>query len=143
MSWISDVRSQLGALDTSPKSLRKFAHTVGIVFLLLGGYAWWKHPFGTLGGVLGVAGILLNIVGLVLPSALRSVYRVWMGTAFAIGWLVSHSILIGFYYGVLTPIAVILRLTGKRFLDVDFRKKQSTYWIPRDTSRTVDYEKMY
>ncbi len=143
MSWISDVRSQLGVLDTSPKSLRKFAHTVGIVFLLLGGYAWWKQPFSTLAVVLGSVGLVLNIAGLLYPAVLRPVYRLWMGAAFAMGWLVSHLILVVFYYGVITPVAIALRILGKQFLDIDFRRKQQSYWIRRDASKKVDYEKMY
>ncbi len=143
MNLIKDVRQQIQALDVSPENLRKFALLIGGVVLVFAAYSIWKN--GVMPGIvlLSALGISLIGIGVVKPAMLRPIYKGWMTLAFVIGWFVSHFILIIFYYFIFSPVAFILRLSGKQFLDVDFRKKRASYWVPRDSSRPVDYEKMY
>ena len=115
MSWIKDVKEELKALDISKKSLRNFGLLVGGIFLLirildllfltksLWNYlsSWLEH--------------LLFIFGLLLPNSLSSVYKVWMGLAFALGWIMSRVLLTIFFYFVITPIGFIAKVVGKDF----------------------------
>ncbi|MCK7527354.1 MAG: SxtJ family membrane protein [Ignavibacteriales bacterium] len=65
-----------------------------------------------------VIGALLFIFGLFLPNFLSGVYKVWMGLAFALGWIMSRVLLIILFYGV---------ITSYEFYRKNFREE--IYWI--------------
>lgn len=142
MNWIKDVKEELKALEISKKIFRKFGLLVGGIFLLLG--YWIYHslqsPFFI---IFLAAGASLFISGLLLPNSLASVYRVWMGFAFALGWVMSRVLLTLLYFFVITPIGFIAKSVGKKFLDIDYKAKKESYWIIRSDDKKVDYTKMY
>lgn len=140
MSWIRDVAHELKELDVSKKSLRKFGIVIGIilitiVIIFLWNSVSWKVLLLTLGGIL-----LLN--GIFIPNSLKDIYKIWMGFAFALGWVVSRIILTILFVFILTPIGLLAKIFGKEFIDLNFNKKNNSYWIPKKDS-PVDYEKMY
>lgn len=142
MSWIKDVKEEIIHLEISKKILRKFGLLVGGVFLLIG--YWVYHSYqNPIFIIILTAGASLIISGLLFPTALSSVYKIWMGLAFALGWLMSRVLLLILFYLVLTPISLIARLAGKSFLDRNFNEKRDSYWVVRDISKKVDYTKMY
>ena len=143
MSWISDVRSEVHRLKCTPKDLRKFAYIVGSVFVLIGGEGFLKHWHPAAVTVLWLVGLILLCCGLVCPQRLRRIYMVWMGFAFALGWVVSRAILFFLFYLVITPIGLAARLFGKKFIDTDFLKRRETYWVEKGNSKKIDYEKLF
>jgi len=141
MSWIKDVKEELKALEISRKILRNFGLLVGGVFLLLG--YWIYHSYQSSFFILFLAaGGSLFVSGLLLPNFLSSVYKIWMGLAFALGWVVSRILLIILFYLGITTIGFIAKIFGKKFLDIKFRDNKNTYWIERGDSK-VDYTKMF
>ena len=70
--------------------------------------------------------------------------KVWMGIAVVIGFFMSRVILSILYFLILTPLSVVSRLTGKKYLNLKFREPVETYWIKRAaiTDKTR-YEKQY
>src|SRR3989339_99688 len=119
MSWIKDVREELSSLEISKKILRKFGVLVGGIFLLLG---CWIHSSSqsTVAIVFLILGALLFVFGALIPNSLSTVYKVWMGLAFALGWIVSRVLLILLFYLGITTIAFIAKIFGKKFLDIKF-----------------------
>ncbi len=73
---------------------------------------------------------------------IRPLRRIWMALAFAMGWVMSRVVLAVLFYVVVTPLALVARVAGHRFLALD-RKPAGSYWISRDPSAASDYEKMY
>lgn len=142
MSWTSDVRDELKALDTSKKSLRNFGLTVGIIFILIAVWFFFRHKHPVLVYVLGALGALLALGGAAVPAGLLKVYRAWMGFAFAMGWVVSRVILSLMFFLIIFPIGLAARLMGKEFIDLDMRKKKDTYWIKKADTSKINYEKM-
>ena len=143
MSWISDVRVELRSLKRTPKELRKFAYLVGSVFILIGGAGFFKHWDVLVVAALWGAGLILLLGGLLNPRSLERLYAVWMGIAFALGWVVSRAILILLFYLVITPIGMLARLFGKKFIDITFPQAVESYWISRQNSKRINYEKMF
>jgi len=121
--------------NPSRRDLRVFA--IGLT-ILLGLAGWWLRkrlevellfPLGlTLGAVVGLCGI-------VRPEALRPVYVGWMIVCSPIGWLVSYVLLGIVYYGVVTPLALVMRLRGRDPLDRTFDRQAPTYWKERTKKR--------
>jgi hypothetical protein len=91
--------------------------------------------------LLTVGGILL-LSGIFIPKNLKDIYKVWMGFAFGLGWIVSRIILTILFVFILTPLGLFAKLFGKEFLDLNFNKEKSSYWIPKKEEE-ADYEKMY
>ena len=54
-----------------------------------------------------------------------------MGIAFAIGWIVSRAILILLFYFVVTPIGIIARFFGKKFIDISFLRSSESVLGPK------------
>lgn len=142
MSWIKDVKQELHDLEISKKILRKFGLLVGGIFLLIGYWIYHSYQSPIFIIVLTVGASLITS-GLLFPNILSGVYKIWMGLAFALGWLMSRVLLLILFYLVLTPISLIAKLVGKSFLDRNFSNKRDSYWVIRDTSKKVDYTKMY
>lgn len=142
MSWIKDVKEELKALDISKKSLRNFGLLVGGVFLLIG--FWFYYSSQSFIGIIFVSiGALLLLFGLVSPNSLSQVYKIWMGLAFALGWLMSRILISILFYFVITPIGFVAKIVGKDFLDINYKMKKDSYWIIRPTDKKVDYTKMF
>ena len=61
------------------------------------------------------------------------------------GLVVTRVILTVLFYGVITPISLLGRLCGKRFLDVRIDKARATYWEERPPRQegVEQYEKQY
>jgi hypothetical protein len=138
------IREELQQLSTTSRELRKFGLLVGGVFLLLGGWFWFRHkgawPY------LLAPGTLLVLLGLAAPRSLKGIYVAWMGLAFTLGLAVTTVLLTLFYFLVVTPIALVARLCGQDFLAQNLDPQAPSYWLKRDrakTPRPADYERQF
>ncbi len=110
---------------------RSFGLWVGGAFCVLSGLLLWRG-FPTGFKVLAAIGGLLFLTGLLRPISLKYVYRGWMKFAFAIAWFNTRLILSLMFYLVMTPVAVLLKLFGKKPLALHRDKQAPTYWIRRE-----------
>lgn len=74
------------------------------------------------------------------PRALLPLYIFWVGTASLLGRLVGPVILTLVYFGVLTPVALISRLLGKKWLETG---NESARWKPLPPHNPKNFEKPY
>ena len=117
-------------IDTSPASLRKFGILFGALgalataYFLCRGSEVWVWSAG--------AALLFLFTGLALQRVLKPVYIVWMAFAFLLGWLNTRLLLGLFFYLIITPIGLVLRLTGKDLLDKKIDREAETYWKKRE-----------
>lgn len=100
-------------------------------FAAFAGWFAWRH-FGTAAGyavwaVLGAVWLAFVVV----PSLRRPIWVAWMTAVFPIGWIVSHVVVIAFYYLVLTPIALLLRLCGRDAMRRRRGAARDSYWVAR------------
>ena len=114
------------------RELRQFA---GIwfpaFFLVIGLIAGYK--FGLWSIVLPVWAVVAVVafVGIVRPKLVRPIYLGWMYAAYPIGWTVSHVVLGITWYLVITPIGLIMRMTGRDPMHRRIDKQAASYWIER------------
>ncbi|MEA1996748.1 MAG: SxtJ family membrane protein [Gemmatimonadota bacterium] len=117
--------------ETSLKELRSFGMSVGAAFVVLAGIFFWRH-FPNVGIVLVTLGSVLVVAGIAVPAALLLPYRGWMQFAHALNWFNTRLILILFFYLVITPIGLMMRLIGKRPLELKWEKDRESYWHRRE-----------
>jgi hypothetical protein len=82
---------------------------------------WWA---------LAVA-VVFALVALAKPALLARLNRLWMKLGILLGKVVSPIALGILFYGVLTPLAVVIRLTGKDPLRLKLDPGTDSYWILR------------
>jgi hypothetical protein len=141
MRWTDDVREALRGLDRSPRTLRRFGLVVGGALVAVGLLLLRRHPDARL--VVAAAGAALLAAGALAPGLLRGLHPRWMALAFALGWLVSRLILVVVFAVAVTPLALLARASGKRFLDLRPDPGASSHWVRRPAGRPARYEKMY
>jgi len=129
-------------IKTKEKNLRDFGITIGIILLSVSVFLFFKESnFYNL--IFYLAGSFLGL-GLILPVVLKPIYFIWMIFSLLIGWFMTRLILSLLFYLVITPIGVILRLTGKDFLKIK-KLKQTSYWNYRESQieNNQNYEKQF
>jgi hypothetical protein len=65
-----------------------------------------------------------------VPALVRPIYVGWMIAAFPIGWTVSRVALALTFFGVVTPMGWIFRITGRDALMLR-RRAVTSYWSPK------------
>jgi hypothetical protein len=80
-------------------------------------------------------GSFFLLTGLFAEPVLRPVHAAWMKFAHALGWLNTRLLLGVFFYLVLTPVALVLRLAGKDLLQQRLDRSARTYWIKREPAQ--------
>jgi hypothetical protein len=114
----------------SPRQLRQFSGALLVFCQLAAMILYWKVGAQCAALCVSLAGLLCGIGGLVWPRAARPVYLTFVVLGFPLGWVVSHAVLAVFYFGVLTPLGLCLRLTGRDPLARKFDKEAKSYWRP-------------
>ncbi|MCK4413178.1 MAG: sxtJ [Candidatus Eisenbacteria sp.] len=111
------------------RQLRRFGLTVGGALVLLAAVLFWREQ--PLWPVFAGTGGLLVGLGLLVPTWLAPVERVWMAVARAMGWVMTRVILGLLFCLIFTPAGLILRLLGKDPLGLRFPIDVPTYWQER------------
>jgi len=115
----------------SNRELRVFAIVQLIVISVA---AWLLHR--RLGWDAAAAGVMMVsasglVAGMMQPQILRPMFVAWMMAAFPLGWVMSHLLLGLVYYGVMTPIGLVLRLCGHDPLRLRKRTTVDSFWVAR------------
>ncbi len=129
-------------IESNTKDLKIFGITIGFILLLFGIFFWFNN--NDIYVYLLIFSALFLIISLTFPAILRPLQKLWMGAALIIGYIISRIILSIFFYFVITPVALILRLSKRNFLDIKLKDKES-YWILKDekVNDKSSYEKQY
>jgi len=113
---------------------RKFGYTVAIALLVLAAFrifirhqnTWW---------ILAAIGVILLLLALIKPLWLNPLRLVWDKIGHVLGIINTYVLLTLFYFVILTPLSLVMRLFGKDILKLK-RNKNKTYWenTPAKTS---------
>jgi len=60
-----------------------------------------------------LGGGILVLPGLLMPSFLAPIYKVWMAVGKALGWINTRLILGVIYYLLFAPVGLVIRLFGR------------------------------
>lgn len=137
------LKEELKHIDTSEKSVKKTGITVGAVLILISFILWWLGKnsfvyFSLVGGVF----IILSYIAIPL---LRPFHKLWIGLSLVLGFVMSRIILTILFYLVVTPIGLLAKLVGKKFMPLGFDKTTETYWEKREKTvkEKIDYERQF
>lgn len=111
------------------KELRSFGLVTGgltpVFFGLL--IPWlFDHGFPTWPWIVGV---ILAALGLIIPVALKPIYRIWMTIGYYLGWINTRIILTIMFYLLILPVGFIMRLFGKDPMARSMSDEQKSYRV--------------
>ena len=75
--------------------------------------------------------VTLMVISLLRPNVLEPLNRVWFNFGLALHGIVSPIVLGFLFYLVITPIGILMRMTGKDPLGLAMRDSDRSYWIDR------------
>lgn len=110
-------------------SNRFFGLLFVVVFLLVGLLPLFSHGSIRLWSLV-VSGAFL-LVALIAPSALAPLNRLWMRFGMLLHKIVSPLVLGIMFFGVITPMGIVMRLMGKDLLRLSADPNAPTYWVRR------------
>jgi len=130
-------------IKSGKRELRSFAIVMAAALAVLGLLLLWKDRDYYLHFLIGSGAFL--VIGLVAPIILWPLQKIWMTAAVVLGWLMTRVILSSLFYLIITPISLVGRLSGKRFLDLKRDQSATSYWIKREDkpSEPTDFEKQF
>jgi len=115
----------------SEQELRWFGVIILVVFAAIGGVVLWRLESLLAAQVLwGIGGAFALFYYAVRPLR-RLLHASWMRLTAPLAWAVSHLVLAVLYYGIITPIAVVMRLFGRDKLERRFDPAAGSYWLAR------------
>ncbi len=109
-------------LDPDRKTLLRFGLSGLAIFGLLGAWVHGSHSFlfrpleagaaASAARGLWIAAAACGLLGWLAPRAIRVLYVGVSLVALPIGYLVSHAVVFLLYYGIVVPMALLVRLCG-------------------------------
>jgi hypothetical protein len=112
------------------KQLRQFGLVVGGIFAAIGLWPVLVRAERPRFWALAVGGALM-VFGLVLPRSLTHVRRGWMAAGEALGWINARVLLSVVFYGLVTPIGIVRRRTGRDRMRCGFEPGATTYRVAK------------
>ena len=75
-----------------------------------------------------IVSIIFLILGLLNSKILTPFNKLWMRLGALLGIIVSPIVMGVVYFGIITPIGLIMKLFGKDVLNLKLEKNKKTYW---------------
>lgn len=111
---------------------RSFGLTFSAVFLIIALFPLFFGGSMRLWGI-AVASVLL-VVSFAAPGLLSSLNRLWFRFGLLLHKIINPVVLGVLFYLVVTPVGLLMRLSGKDPLRLRFDSATKSYWIRRETA---------
>lgn len=124
------------------QSDRAFGLTFGVVFALISGIAWFV--FSTqLNWAIGLS-MAFFAIAFVYPELLLPLNRLWGRFVYYLGFFNNHLLLGLFFYLLIFPISVIIRIFGRDPLMRKIDRRAPSYWAEvRRNAQADNFEDMF
>ena len=112
------------------KELRNFGLMVGGILCVIG--IWPVVRYGEAIRLWAILpGALLIPLGLAAPTLLGPIFKIWMKIGHVMGWINTRLILGVLYFGLITPMGVVMRMFGWDSMSRALRQDAESYRVVR------------
>ena len=111
--------------NPTDRQLRQFG-VISLFALPLIGWLWGAT--GITLAAIALAGLLLAVVGFVLPKLIQPLFVGLMVIATPIGLVIGELSMIMIYFGMFLPLGIVFRLMGRDALKLKLDRNASSYW---------------
>lgn len=128
-------------LKENPREWQKFTASMAVLLVLIAGAFWKRHVISSTVLILTIILLSLTVLTcLIRPRWFRLFYRAGMTFSTGIGHVVGAVLLALFFFCVLTPLGLIMRLFGKDLLKLKKNPGTVTYWLPTKANENFDQQ---
>ncbi len=114
--------------EPSESMRRWFGLSLGCLLVVLG---ILLAPHGWLRNLVFATAATVTFVYYALPKTKVPIIRGWQYTTFPLAWVIGHLLFGVVFYLILTPIGIILRLSGYDPLQIRSSKNEASQWTDR------------
>ena len=114
----------------SQSSNRSFGILFFLVFLILG--LWPLKNNENLNSFFVLISVIFLLLGLFNSKLLTPLNKIWIKFGELLGAIIAPIIMSLVFFIILTPISLIVRISGKDLLRLKLIKNEKSYWITRD-----------
>ncbi len=137
---------KISKIDVSHEAVKKTGKAFLIVGCIVGAILFlshsdWLHMNWQQGfqspqwkWFVGIGAAIFALAQVAYPI-MKPFHLAWMVLAEALGWLSTRVILSVFFYLIVTPTGLLMKLFGKDLLDEKIDKSAKSYWKKRDLSK--------
>ena len=111
-------------------SNRKFGFFFTFVFAIIAAYFYYAANVAWTYAFVGISSIFL-LITLIKSDALLPLNKLWMRFGLLLGMIASPIVVGIIFFGLFTPIATLMRLSGRDELRLKFTQRAS-HWIWRN-----------
>ena len=112
------------------KQLRHFGLIVGGLFAAIGLWPVLLRAQPPRLWALALA-LVLVVPAVALPRSLTHVYRAWMVAGEVLGWINTRALLCLIFYGLVTPMGILMRRLRRDPMRRAFEPRVETYRLPK------------
>jgi hypothetical protein len=113
-------------------SNKKFGYFFAAIFIIIAAYFYINKSINLTYIFVSIA-IFFFLAAILKDEILLPLNKLWMRFGFLLGIIISPIVLGLIFFGLFTPIAIVMRLFGRDELRLKFREKTS-HWINRSNS---------
>tara|TARA_B000000609_G_C24052893_1_gene282254 strand:+ start:151 stop:549 length:399 start_codon:yes stop_codon:yes gene_type:complete len=110
-------------------SNRKFGLFFTLIFLIAAIY-FYLYDHEILSYIFGLLVVTFLVISIYNPKVLAPLNIIWMRFGFLIGKIISPIVMGVIFFGIFTPLAIIMRLFGRDELNLRYKKNDSD-WVKR------------
>ncbi len=109
---------------------RSFGILFFLVFFIIGLWPLLSSKAPTL--VFIIIAIVFLILGLTNSQFLTPINKLWVKFGELLGRIIAPIVMFIIYSIILTPLSLLIRISGKDLLKLKYLKKTNSYWIKRN-----------
>jgi len=128
----SNFHENLSSRSVEIGSNRSFGMVMGVACLLVSGLGVWTGS--AYWPIWAGAAAVFGALALLWPRLLLPLNRVWFWFGLALHKIVNPVVMGVLFFAVITPVGMLMRLTGKRTIELEFEPDRSSYWIRRSSA---------
>ncbi|HEY1051354.1 MAG TPA: SxtJ family membrane protein [Prosthecobacter sp.] len=131
------------AIDWKPEptALRKFGKSMLIFGLVFAAWFGFRGS-STLAWVCAGAGVVCFVTSYFVPAVARYIYVFWMALAWLLSQIITPIIMGAMYYLVVTPIGLVLRMSGHDRLRLK-KPAVASYWTDVPATSKAGYDRQF
>lgn len=124
--------------DVKTPSERSFGITFAAVFALLAAFSYWHRGASTTFAVTIAVSIVFAVATLIAPRILRPLNLIWLKFGLLLHKIVNPVIMGILFFGIFTPMGVVMRIFGVDFLRTKKKQAAMGYWIAKGDDAIPD-----